>query len=185
MLSISFVGAVCLTNSGVAGFEHFGIQEKLIRIFLKEGATLMIAPETIKNAFERYGLEPVFQQAYEDHIPREEQERFYILSVLLESRRTPAIVRLAQNWLDGSYANVGCTIDLIIDWIIKYMLALRGAADEHWDTLFEISDRMVPPETVRFINFSNFAWTSLHRLLSNIMGPAEDITCKNMIGEII
>lgn len=53
------------------------------------------------------------------------------------------------------------------------MVALRGLADEHWHNLLSFADYTLPPETVRFINFSNFAWTSLEKLLLALMGPSE------------
>lgn len=103
----------------------------------------------------------------------QDRDRFFIFSVLLEHKRTPAIIRLADAWLDGSHANVGCTVDLIITWIGHYMVALRELADEHWHNLLSFADYALPPETVRFINFSNFAWTSLEKLLLALLGPSE------------
>lgn len=103
----------------------------------------------------------------------QDRDRYYLFSVLLENRRSFAISRLAAVWIDGSYANVGCTVDLIIDWVASYLIALRSSADEHWESLLLLADHTLPPETVRFINFSNFAWTALHRMLLKLMNPTE------------
>ncbi|ODM96006.1 Protein ELYS, partial [Orchesella cincta] len=177
--SVSF-RAVCLTNNGVSAFEHFGVQEKLIRFMLKDGPSLMIQPASLKTSFMKYGLEPVFPHVYGEHLSEKDRDRYFIFTVLLESRRSSGILNLANAWLDGSYANVGCTVDLIIDWIASYMSAIRSMADSQWENLFSFSNDALAPGTVHFINFSNFAWTSLHMMLITLMNPSEVYTARRL-----
>lgn len=65
---ICMTGAMVLTNTGVSGFEHFGVQEKLVRKVLRDGPSLMIQPETIRHTLMNFGMEPVFPVLFGEHL---------------------------------------------------------------------------------------------------------------------
>ncbi|CAL8116199.1 unnamed protein product [Orchesella dallaii] len=167
--SISF-RAVCLANQGVSAFQHFGVQEKLIRCTIKEGFSLLIEPANLKKYFMQYGLQPVYPLTYREDLSEKDRDRFYIFTALLESRRAAEILSLANAWLNGSYANLSLIIDLIIDWICNYTLSLTALAESAWQEFFSISDHPVRlHRSGDFIYFSNFAWNSLKMLLTTLM----------------
>ena len=73
---------------------------------------------------------------------------------------------MANAWVDGSFTNVGCTVDLIIEWIRDLSLSVRYSAEQHWDNVFNLTAERMLPETKKFLVYSNFIWNSLLGLLS-------------------
>lgn len=59
-----------ISQTAVSTFQHFGVQEKIIRKLMDDGTNLMIQPSDIKNMFKTYGVRPVLPPKYIS-VPRE------------------------------------------------------------------------------------------------------------------
>lgn len=81
---------------------------------------------------------------------------------------------MANAWVDGSFTNVGCTVDLIIEWIRNLSLSVRYLAEQHWHNVFNLTAERMLPETKKFLVYSNFVWNSLQGLL-NILLQHDDV----------
>lgn len=68
--SLSFE-ATTLSQSATSTFQHFGVQEKLLRKLVGDGTRLMMAPSGIKSMFRSYGLRPILPQTYDKSMPQD------------------------------------------------------------------------------------------------------------------
>ena len=64
-MELKILEGICLTMRGYYTFEHFGIQEKIIRLILKEGHSLLAEPGVTREFCYSYGLQPFIPNAYE------------------------------------------------------------------------------------------------------------------------
>jgi len=63
---LDLLEAVCLSSTGIYTFEHFGIQEKLIRLIQKDGYSMMAEPARLRELCQSVGLSKYYSPAYEE-----------------------------------------------------------------------------------------------------------------------
>jgi hypothetical protein len=169
--SLSFQG-ISLTLCGVVTFQHFGVQEKLLRTIMDEDGPklMMTSPCKLRSMYSTYGFQPVFP-SHNDAPGDKVAARHWILTALLDNRRRSIITHLAEGWFDGSFAPGGCSMQLIMEWIAGFTSFLSIEAKAHWRKTLE--DVALPPETKLFLHYSNFAWKNLQGFLRTMMRPDE------------
>jgi hypothetical protein len=168
----------------VVTFQHFGVQEKLLRTIMSpNGPKLMMSsPCKLRSMYSTYGFQPVFPS--HNNAPGDKvAARHWILSALLDNRRRSIITHLAEAWFDGSFAAGGCSMQLIMEWIAGFASFLSNKAKAHWRIALEPwrgeeyddddEDVALPRETKLFLHYSNFAWKNLQGFMTTMMRPEE------------
>jgi len=162
-----------LTNHGSITWQHWGVQEKFVRKLDEDGPSLMVNPRTICTLLQAHGVCPAYPLEFDSTVSREVQDRFCILTSLLDCGRRATLTQLAQAWFDGSYANVGCSINLLVEWISSLTCCINTKAKEHWRILFDCRNDGLPRDSATFLHYSYYVWTNLRSFLTTLMRPEQ------------
>jgi len=88
---------------------------------------------------------------------------------------------MANSWCDGSYEKLGLSLNLILEWIRTFVYVVRTIADPHWGVMLSLSSGDLPPETYRFLHYSNFIWNQHKCLLWTLLRGIPDADGKKKL----
>ncbi|CAF4865367.1 unnamed protein product [Pieris macdunnoughi] len=172
---------VCLNTSEAIKLHTVGIQRQIINSISSSGPSCLLSPARLYASCMSAGLMPAYITADTDNSV--DEQRKFLLSVVLEARLSQFLKRCAQDWATGTHTGVGCTLTFLVDWAWKRAIELKENAKELILPLFT-SATLPDRNVIRCLEHSVQQLSQLTGLLDAVITKCCNLVVPEALSEI-
>ncbi|CAH4028848.1 unnamed protein product [Pieris brassicae] len=172
---------VCLNTSEAIKLHTVGIQRQIINSISSSGPSCLLSPARLYASCMSAGLMPAYITADSDNSV--DEQRKFLLSVVLEARLSQFLKRCAQDWATGTHTGVGCTLTFLVDWAWKRAIELKENAKDLILPLFT-SATLPDRNVIRCLEHSVQQLSQLTGLLDAVITKCCNLVVPEALSEI-